>query len=107
MKRILQVQTPKANGLLRMKKAGLSPRFFEFLYRLYDQEELNKEDRRDDVGQRRNFFSSAGKQANDRVRDHADTDGVSDRTRDRHGDEHEEYREGLGNVVGGIAGPCG
>ena len=65
----------------------------------HNQEEFDEENSRNDIRQRRNFFSLTGEKADDGVCNHADTDRMSDRTRNRHGNQHKKDGERLSRIV--------
>ena len=66
---------------------------------LYDQEEFQQEDCRDDVGQNRHILEFAGEHLDYGVGDQSDTNCVTDRAGDGHGDQHQRNRYCLIHIV--------
>ena len=64
-----------------------------------DEEELHKEDHRDDIRQHGDVLALARAELEHGVADQAQADAVADGAGDRHGDEHDGHRQALINVV--------
>ena len=64
-----------------------------------DEEELHKEDHRDNIRQHGDVLALARAELEHGVADQAQADAVADGAGDRHGDEHDGHRQALINVV--------